>query len=255
MAMPMPPLEIEERVGAARSISLFLDYDGTLTPLVADPAGACLGDEARQTIEDLSRNGRTAVTIVSGRALAYLRDRIGLPDLIYAGNHGLEIEGGGLCFVEPAAASARDELRVLTGCLERALRTVPGVFIEPKGLTTSVHYRKVAASDTERLERRVREAVDAHHGVFRLGSGKMLWEILPETDWNKGAAVRWILERLGDEGALSVYFGDDRTDEDAFRALPEGLTFRVGCDGETGAQYRVPGPAAVLEFLQWLATR
>jgi len=184
---------------------------------------------------------------------AYVNIGVGLPDVVYAGNHGLEIAGRGLSFLEPAAAAARDELRAVTERLESALSAVPGAFVEYKVLTTSVHYRNVAAEDVGRVEQAVREAVGPAAGLFRLGSGKMLWEILPRTDWNKGAAVRWILDRLGEDDILSIYFGDDQTDENAFRALPDGLTFKVGCEGGTDAKYRVTGPLAVEEFLEWLA--
>ena len=78
---------------------------------------------------------------------------------------------------------------------------------------------------------------------------------VPRTLACPGAAVRWILDHIGAQEPLSIYFGDDRTDEDAFRALPEGLTFKVGCEGATDAKYRVPGPAAVEEFLEWLASQ
>jgi len=253
MGKPMPQPEVEERIRVASRVALFLDFDGTLAPLVADPAGARLDEPVRQALAAIARGGRAVVTIVSGRALDHLRERVGLPDLIYAGNHGLEIEGRGLSFIEPAAAAARAELRAVTRRLEPVLRTIPGAFLEYKVLTASVHYRNVAAADRGRVEQAVLETIAPAAGLFRLGTGKMLWEILPKTDWNKGAAVRWILDRLGGDGLVSVYFGDDRTDEDAFHALPDGLTFKVGCAEPTDARYRVSGPAAVEEFLEWLA--
>jgi trehalose 6-phosphate phosphatase len=252
MATPMPP-EVEERIRGAGSIALFLDFDGTLAPLVPEPAGARLDEAARQALAAISRRDGIFVSIVSGRSLDHLRAGVGLPDLVYAGNHGLEIEGRGLSFLEPAAAAARDELRAVTERLESALNAVPGAFVEYKVLTTSAHYRNVAAADVGRVEQAVREAVAPAAGLFRLGSGKLLWEILPRTEWDKGSAVRWILDRLGDDDVLSIYFGDDKTDENAFRALPDGLTFKVGCEGATDAKYRVTGPLAVEEFLEWLA--
>lgn len=253
MVTSMPQPEVEERIRAAGSIALFLDFDGTLAPLVPDPAGARLDEAARQALAAISRQDRIVVAIISGRSLDHLRARVGLPNLIYAGNHGLEIEGRGLSFLEPAAAAVRDELRAVTQRLESALGTVPGAFVEYKVLTTSVHYRNVAVADVGRVEQAVCSAIAPVAGLFRLGSGKMLWEILPRTDWDKGAAVRWILDRLGEDDILSIYFGDDETDENAFRALPDGLTFKVGCEGATDAKYRVTGPLAVEEFLQWLA--
>ncbi len=253
MARPMPQPEVEERIRVARRVALFSDFDGALAPLVPDPAGARMDERVRQALATIAHGGRAVVTIISGRGLDHLRERVGLPDLIYAGNHGLEIEGRGLSFIEPAAAAARGELRVVTRRLEAALRPIPGAFVEYKVLTTSAHYRNVAAADRGRVEQAVLEAIAPADGLFRLGSGKMLWEILPKTDWNKGAAVRWILDRVGGDGMVSIHFGDDRTDEDAFRALPDGLTFKVGCAEPTDARCRVSGPAAVEEFLEWLA--
>jgi trehalose 6-phosphate phosphatase len=253
MVMSMPPPEVEERIRAASSLALFSDFDGTLAPLTADPAAARMSDAARRHLAAIAR--RDLVGIVSGRALDLVRSRVGLPELVYAGNHGLEIEGRGLHFLDPAAAAARKRLPAVIERFESALRAVPGALLEPKGLSVSVHYRNVARADMPRFEAALRDAIAPENGRFRLAPAKMLWEILPATAWNKGAAVRWILGRFAAEDALTVYFGDDRTDEDAFRALPDGLTFKVGCDGPTGARYRVAGPAAVEEFLEWLASR
>lgn len=248
----MPQPEVEERVRAAREIALFLDFDGTLAAIAPHPGEARLDGSVRETLARLSRKRHIVTTIISGRALEDLRARVGLPRIVYAGNHGLEIDGGELHYVDPVAAAARDELRRVTDRLAWELRTLAGVLVEYKGLATAIHFRTAARADVPWIERSVRHAVERAAVGLRLVSGKEIWEILPRTNWHKGLAVRWILARVGGEGTLCVYFGDDRTDEDAFRALPEAITIRVGRDAGTLAKYQVSGPAAVHEFLHRL---
>jgi trehalose-phosphatase len=251
----MPRPEVEEQISRAGRITLFLDFDGTLTPLVANPDAARLDDATRETLAQLSRKEHIVTTIISGRALDDLRRRVGLPRLIYAGNHGLEIDGRQLHFVEPVAAVRRGQLRRLTDWLATGLRRVAGVLVENKDLTASIHYRRAAEASVPFIEKFVRESMLPVTTLFRVDRGKQSLEVTPRTGWNKGSAVRWIRARLGEMESLCIYFGDDRTDEDAFRALPEAMTFRVGPAARTDAKYRVPGPAAVHEFLRWLESR
>lgn len=252
MVTAMPQPEVEDRIRAARRILLFLDFDGTLAPIVPDPAEARLDDAMRETLARVSRKEHIIITVISGRALDDVRARIGLPDLVYAGNHGLEIDGPGLHFIEPVAAARREQLRGLTDRLATELRRCAGVLVENKGLTASIHYRRAAEANVQLIEKSVREAVSPVAALFRVNLGRTIFELEPRTGWNKGSAVRWIQARLGGKGSLCIYFGDDRTDEDAFRAVPEAVTFKVGPAAETRAKYRVADPAAVHEFLRWL---
>jgi len=245
--------KVDDRIRAAARISLFLDFDGTLVPLRPDPAEVRLSEETRATLIRLMRNDRTVTTMISGRSLSDLCSRVGLEGLIYAGNHGMEISGRQLHFIEPSAEIRREELRALSAKIAAGLRDVEGVFVEYKGLTTSIHYRSAAVRDLARIETLVRGAVALGPNLFRLDSGKMTFEIIPRAFWNKGAAARWINQHLGDGGALSIYLGDDNTDEDAFCALPDGITVKVGAFAATSAKYHLADPSAVHEFLNWLA--
>ncbi len=245
--------KVDDRIRAAARISLFLDFDGTLVPLRPNPAEVQLSEETRATLIRLMRNDRTVTTMISGRSLSDLCPRIGLDGIIYAGNHGMEISGRHLHFIEPSAEIRREELRALSARIAAGLRDVEGVFVEYKGLTSSVHYRSAAVRDLARIEAVVRGAVAMGPNLFRLESGKMIFEIIPRAFWNKGAAARWINEHLGDGGALSIYLGDDNTDEDAFCALPDGITVKVGAFAATSAKYHLTDPSAVQQFLDWLA--
>jgi trehalose 6-phosphate phosphatase len=247
--------EVKNRIQSAHWVSLFLDFDGTLVPIAADPREPQLDSGTSEALQRIARQEFLAITIISGRAIEDLYRRIRVEGLIYAGNHGLEIFGRDLRFVEPQAWSRRDQLTTLVDDLAAELRTVPGAFVEYKGLTASVHFRRAAEADVPGIRAAVQTAVARHGALFRVNTGRKVLEIVPRTGWNKGAAARWINRHLSDTPVLSIYVGDDTTDEDAFCVLPDAITIRVGAPPVSWARYRLPDPAAVHEFLQWLAAR
>jgi trehalose 6-phosphate phosphatase len=245
--------EAKDRLQSAHNVSLFLDFDGTLVPIAADPRVPQLDPDTAKTLKLISGQGGLVTTIISGRAVEDLYCRVRLEGFIYAGNHGLEIFGRDLRFVEPLASSRREPLGMLCRELATRLEPVAGVIVEDKGLTASVHYRMVAIADLPQIETAVYEAVARYGALFRVNPGRKVLEIVPRTDWHKGAAVRWINSHLAERPDLTIYLGDDSTDEDAFNVLPDAITIKVGGSAVTGAQYLLPDPAAVHEFLLWLA--
>jgi len=254
--MPQPLFDrlsnIESQLRASRGVLLFLDFDGTLAPIVDIPDQAVLRPETRVLLRRLSENAPCSVIIVSGRALVDIRERVGLANLTYAGNHGLEILGEGLRFVEPNAVRRIKILGELSRRLGERLRHIPGLEIENKVLTTSVHFRNVERSSLEEIRKTIDAEVGFSNAIFRVARGLQVLEIRPRVDWDKGAAVRWIQEMKGTANTLSFYVGDDSTDEDAFAALPKGITIRVGHAKGTAAQYYLEGQSAVVDFLAWL---
>lgn len=247
------PREVEERVAKARRISLFVDFDGTLAPIATYPSDAWLEMTTRDILAALTRKDGIVITIISGRSLDDLRMRVNLPDIIYAGNRGLEISGRHLEFIEPVAVTWSKQLLDMTELLASELRSVPGVIVEYKGLTSTVHYRCAAEADIPTIEYAVREAVMQFSALFQVDVGKKALDIVPRSGWHKGCAVSWINEHLGHKDALCIYFGDDNTDEEAFRSLPGAITFKVGRNSESRARYRVDSPTEVCEFLRWLS--
>ncbi len=248
-----------ERAGR---ILLLTDYDGTLTRIVERPELARLPDRVKNILELLSHRGDITVGVVSGRALSDLRSRVGISGLVYAGNHGLEIEGPGVSFVSPLAAELRPVLRVIHFVLSRALSRVKGVLVEDKGLSLSVHFRMVDPKHTPEVEDIVKKTVGPAQaaGKARLTSGKMVHEIRPAVDWNKGKAIRLLMKRYGKGGRRSglvpIYLGDDATDEDAFRVIEaygNGISGFVGPAGtRSAARYYLKSPEEVGQFLETL---
>jgi len=246
--------QIEDRVRSASRISLFLDFDGTLSWIAAIPEEARLDQQTRDTLRKIARIDRIVATVISGRSIEDLYSRIRLDGLIYAGNHGFEIFGRQFRFVEPGAVAHREILGRLSQDLSEELEPVLGAHVEYKGYTATIHYRQVADRDVPKVERAVRSKVASFSAWFHVNSGKKIFEIVPRADWHKGMAVEWINEHLGArDGVLSIYLGDDTTDEDAFYMLSDEITIKVGDSASTCARYQLPDPDAVRQFLEWLA--
>lgn len=245
--------EIATALRAAPEILLFLDFDGTLAPIVDRPSMASMPGGAREALARCASNPKFSVAIVSGRGLADLRTRVGLGNLIYAGNHGLEITGPGVDFIQPAAVERLKALGELSRHLRARLHHIPGVEVENKILSASVHYRRAAAATLPDIRQAVDDAVVFDDNPFHITEGRDVLEIRPRVGWDKGMAVRWIQRASGHTDALPVYIGDDTTDEDAFQALPDGITVSVGKGRETSAQYFLEGQESVPEFLLWLS--
>jgi len=244
--------EVEQQVMEAPHVLLCLDYDGTLTHFTATPLGAHLSPQMERVLLLLSEHDHASLAIVSGRDRADLQARVGIAGLIYAGNHGLEISGPGYVFVEPTAASYVDSLQELSDQLAAKLQPISGALVENKGLTISVHFRQVAADQGDELRRLVHASLASTTHPFVLTTGEKVFEIRPRVYWNKGNAVAWIKERLAKPDILPIYVGDDTTDEDAFVAMTDGITIKVGDGVDTAARFSLSGPPEVRKFLEWL---
>jgi trehalose-phosphatase len=248
--------ELRRRM-AGKRLAVFLDYDGTLTPIVADHTRARLSAEMRAAIGTLA--AQHPVTIISGRDLAHLRELVGLDTVFYAGSHGFEIIG-------PAGSGERcergaeflPELDDAERVLRASLQHIEGHSVERKKYSIAVHYRGVAAGRVENLKAIVGNLVHERRQL-RMGLGKKVLEVRPELEWDKGRAVLWILRRLGFEpDTVPLYIGDDITDEDAFHVLADrGLCIAVRHDETrpTAADFALGDTTEVQRFLEWLASR
>jgi trehalose 6-phosphate phosphatase len=257
---PVPLFRDWERLAPRvrnKDLLLFLDYDGTLTPIVSRPHLAVLTAARRGVLRRLARRKTVRLAAVSGRQVGDLRSRVGVRRIFYVGNHGMEIDGPGFRWRHPDASAIRAILARVARTLRKKLRAIPGVFVEDKGLTLSVHYRVAGPSAVRAGKNALIETMESSDWARRLKwkPGKKVWEIRPAVDWNKGRAVRRLLAGpLRTPGGVPVYIGDDRTDEDAFRALgARGITVKVldreGI-GPTAARYTVGSVKEVYDFLK-----
>lgn len=247
---------------AGKRLAVFLDYDGTLTPIVDRPEDALISDVMRKVVRDLAK--RCTVCVVSGRDRAVVQDLMGVNDLVVAGSHGFDIwspEEGSIEREEGAGFG--DLLERVTARLKEEAGAVPGALVEPKRSSVAVHYRLVPEAERARIKSSVDALLAEHPDELKVTPGKMVFEVQPKLDWDKGKAVLYLLEALGleDEDIVPLYLGDDITDEDAFEALAErGVGILVGDAGDpelagrsTAASYVLASTAEVERFLDGLA--
>ncbi len=240
-----------------RQPAVFLDFDGTVAEIVNDPAAAQLVDGVATELARLARN--CPVGVISGRDLADVQARVGVPGIWYAGSHGFELVGpDGQGYQNDTALVAAPSLDRVTSTLTDRLGSFPGVLLERKRFAVAVHHRNVEADLVDDVVAAV-YAVAAGEPGLRATSGRKVTELQLDVDWDKGRALSWVLDHVSEsDDLLPIYIGDDLTDEDAFDAI-EGRGFGIvvrhdeGGDRRSSAQYAVDGPAQVHELLQRIA--
>ena len=246
------------KIEKAPRLILFLDYDGTLTPIVNKPAQAILSNKTKLILKKLSRNKRITLSIVSGRSLFQIKKLVGLSHIYYAGCHGLEIALSERSHVVPEAQRASLPLRILKRALSGELKTIRFAEVEDKGMGLAVHYRRVKKSQVRKVEEIFSKVTAAYLKSKRIkvAKGKKVLEIRPPVEWNKGRYCLYLLNKLKRPGErlLPVYIGDDLTDEDAFRALrKKGVTIFVKGERKSSqAEYYLNSTAEVRDFLEKL---
>ncbi len=246
---------------AAQPVALFLDYDGTLTPIVARPELAVLDAPTRAALGRVAAN--CFVAVVSGRDLDDVRAMVlgskdsGAPTSIwFAGSHGFDLAAPDGTRTSVGNAEEHLALRAAADDLEVSLAGIPGAWVERKRFAIAAHFRQVDDASIPHVEAAVEAACRAHPGLRTTG-GKRIFELRPDVAWDKGRAVWSIAERagLGRGETTAVFLGDDVTDEDAFTALGDNGIGIVVADAArpTAADYRLATPDAVRTFLSRLA--
>ncbi|KOS55484.1 trehalose-phosphatase [Rhodococcus rhodochrous] len=253
--------DLTRRLAACRP-AVFLDYDGVLTPIVSRPEDAVISDGMRTVVRDLA--SRCPVCVVTGRDRAVVQQLMGVDDLVVAGSHGFDIwtpQRGSVS--DDRVARFADLVAAVTERLRTETGTIPGALVEPKRASVAVHYRLVDPADRNRIEAIVQTLLTDHHGELKVTPGKMVYELAPAIDWDKGRAVLYLVDVLGLDSAdtVPVYLGDDITDEDAFRALRgRGIGILVGRPDDpemagrnTAAEFALASVDEVERFLTTLA--
>lgn len=236
---------------------IFLDYDGTLTPIVSQPEDAVLSKEMRDILIELSESKKTAV--VSGRDMDDVKSLVNIDTLYYAGSHGFRISGpGGLKMELDEAQKFLPMLDDIENELIVELENeIEGVKIDRKRYAVAIHYRNAPEDSIDTVFKKADEIIQKYKD-FKKGTGKKIIEIKPGIDWHKGKALFWIMDALDVENKnnyIPIYIGDDVTDEDAFKAIAdEGIGILVGeHELPTAAKCKLKGVEEVKLLLLSLA--
>jgi trehalose 6-phosphate phosphatase len=246
--------EVSQSLKASHLYYLGFDFDGTLSPIVADPEEAQIQPGVGRLLRDLSFFENVIIAIFSGRSLEDIRGRVAIEGIAYSGEHGLAIQlpGGQVFEKNPFDGSTGihqqiERIKALTSMMA-------GVMLEPKESSITVHYRQAAKGVGEELKPILEKLVEG--SAFHLQPGRMCWEINPKTHWNKGDAYNWVKDHSipEDSHCFEMYVGDDRTDEDVFEVIPaEGFPVWVRSserEKSAHARYHLDSQSEVVELLQ-----
>ncbi|CAN6860688.1 unnamed protein product [Brassica oleracea] len=266
-------------VAKGKRIALFLDYDGTLSPIVEEPDAAYMSSDMRTAVQNVAKYFPTA--IISGRSRDKVYEFVGLSELYYAGSHGMDImspageslnhkhlsrtvsineQGKDVNLFQTASEFLPMIDKVLCSLVE-STKDIKGVKVEDNRFCISVHYRNVEEKNWTLVAQCVDDVIRTYPKL-RLTYGRKVLEIRPVIDWDKGKAVTFLLESLrlnNCEDVLPIYVGDDRTDEDAFKVLRDGPNHGYGVlvsamPKVSNAFYSLRDPSEVMEFLKALVT-
>ncbi|KAJ6811864.1 putative trehalose-phosphate phosphatase 6 [Iris pallida] len=252
------------RASKGKQIAMFLDYDGTLSPIVDEPDKAYMSEAMRAAVKGVASYFPTA--IVSGRCRDKVYNFVQLAELYYAGSHGMDIKGptnarrhnrantktkanakAQSVLFQPASEFLPMIDEVYKALIEKT-KAIEGSKVENNKFCVSVHFRRVDEKKWSALAEEVR-SVMKDFPKLRLTQGRKVLEIRPTIKWDKGKALEFLLESLGFADCndiLPVYIGDDRTDEDAFKVLRDrgqGLGILVSeYPKETNASYSLREP-------------
>jgi len=213
---------VQKSLASCRPI-IFLDYDGTLTPIVANPSEAIITDDMRQLVSALS--SQHDVAIVTGRSIPTITGFMKLDTVYYAGSHGFDIRAPGGTKIKQVAEKFVPILKQFYQMMSEKALPFAGALVEDNNFSISVHYRNVEdQSSVPKLEGLIDEFISSHPDLVKT-HGKMVFEVRPNIDWDKGKAVSYLLSNVlaakdsGSTPVAPIYLGDDWTDEDAFKEL------------------------------------
>lgn len=245
---------IENIVSKNSRILLALDFDGTLTPIMPCPQDVVLNAELRKILSKLSQKQKYCVAVISGRSLKDVKNLVKIKGLIYSGNHGFEIKGPKIKFLHPAYKNFRPYIKDIKFELLKKVKGVKGCLLEDKIVTLSLHYRLVGSKEIPFLKKAIKESACAFRKKIKVTQGKKVFEIRPRLNWDKGKALKTIAKLIKKkQNDLTIYIGDDKTDNDAFKVMgKKDISIFVGKDKNSSAKYFLKDTVQVRNFLKRL---
>ncbi|MBI4651014.1 trehalose-phosphatase [Candidatus Desantisbacteria bacterium] len=236
---------------------IFCDFDGTLTPIAKTPEKAVISKNTKELLRKLSQISDCKIVIISGREIKYLKNKIQLKNIIYSGNHGLEIDGYGFKFKALVSKKYKNVLKIIKNSLINKFSDINGILLEDKDISLSIHYRLVNKNNIPLVKAIINDAVLLYkkNMDIKVKNGKKVFEIMPPIEWNKGKSVSQILKKqqnlFKNKNVYPIYFGDDTTDEDAFEILRnKGITIFVGKTKLSKAKYYLKDTKEVVKVLK-----
>lgn len=245
--------EVSQKLKSANGVLIFLDFDGTLSPIVTNFKDASIASpEAMDTLKKISSLNGVFVMIVSGRKLKSLKEKIDLPSLNYAGNHGLEWIINGVYDRYPFNERIVDSLNEVKKIYNRLSKEYEGIFIEDKSMSLSLHYRNLKNISEENFIEVFYKSVKKikNENIIEFIEGKKVIDARPKIEWNKGQIVNMVSQQI--PGRLTIAIGDDTTDEDMFKKITNGLAIRVGEGDASRAEYYLENIEDVYRFLNYI---
>lgn len=247
--------KITDYISPRSHLVLGLDFDGTLAPIQDDPSSVFLENKIRTLIDILSKKEYITIAIISGRSLDDLIEKVGLSDVVYAGNHGLNIRGPGLRKIDVKALQKQNIVEKAYILSKKLMDKYPGVFVEYKTLTFSIHYKNLNSKNVHELHLSLK-SIASELGDLLVKTGKCFFEICPAVETDKFTAYSWIISQIGSAPNIGkIYLGDDDTNEAVFRSLKDGIGINVGQDKDSCSNYFLKDSIEVEEFLSWLSQR
>lgn len=234
-------------------LALLFDYDGTLTPIVEHPSMARLQQRTLHLLGRLGLSSGISVGIISGRSLDDLQSMVDIPSFYYAGTTGLELDLRGDRVIHPQVENYLDLIATMVKRLTEMIRQYPGAWVEDKRLSLTLHYRKLDRRHHVDLIGKARTLVALCSEDLRITQGPMALEVVPDLSWDKGSAVRQILEAIGQPLAV-IYAGDAANDSEALATVAGlgGIAVAVGSNAPENAHYRLEDSDTLVSFLGYL---
>lgn len=243
--------ELVRRISSAPGVLVGFDFDGTLAPIESNPTHSTVAPSLAERLQEFANRPNVQLAVVSGRQLADLESRIPLDDTILAGNHGLEVKRDNEYTVYGDADEYRSLLESIAETLSEKLAEIPGCRIEDKEFTRTIHVRETPDSSVDAVCNTVQRTVERYSNCH-ITRGKQAFEVRPSVSHDKGTTMAMLAKETPADW-LTLYIGDDTTDEHAFEVIqPDGVGVHIGANTETEALYRVPEQDDVESFVNWL---
>jgi len=234
-----------------KNIFLFFDFDGTLVPIQKNPENCYISPDIKNILESIQN--KIKIGIISGRDLEDIKRRVLIHGIYYSGSHGLEIERENIKYIHPEAKTIKPLIDRIYRRLIEEMRDFRDVFVEKKAFSFTLHYRRVLPEQRNNLKKLFfRILKDFNQEKIKILKGKMVFEVMPAVDWDKGKAVLFIINYFNKK-FFPIFIGDDKTDETVFKAIKNtGLAVRIGHSKNTEAIYYLKNQKEIYKFLSTL---